>query len=118
MTMANGTPDRAVDDGDRRMRWHFDRRVTVGELLTALGLGLMIYFKINSVVDEFRTANVQMDKRVAILEEKAATQKQIDASQDTQVRDGQQRTREGQQRIEQSLGEIQRYLREPRATRP
>lgn len=88
---------------DRR-QWHFERRITMGEIMTALGLVLMIYFKGNAIIDEFRQANSQMDKRVAILEEKAATQKQIDATQD-------QYMREGQVRIESSLAEIQRFLR-------
>jgi uncharacterized coiled-coil protein SlyX len=90
--------------GDRR-GWHFERRVSLGEVFTAAGLMLTIYFAANSVIGEFRTANATMDKRVSILEEKAAMQKTIDAAQDALTRDG-------QQRIEQSLSELNRFLRE------
>lgn len=95
------------DKMDRR-RWQFDRRVTLGELFTLFSIVAMIYFKGNAVLDEFRLAYTQMDKRVAILEEKANMQKQVDATQDAT-------TLAGQQRIEMSLAEIQRYLRDQRA---
>lgn len=91
-----------------RRRWTFDRRVTMGEVLTAITVLLMIWFKVNAIVDEQRQANTQMDKRVSILEEKVTMQKQIDAAQDQVARDG-------QARIEAALAEIQRFLREQRA---
>lgn len=92
--------------GDRRS-WHFERRVSLGEVVTAAGLMLTIYFAANSVISEFRTANAQMDKRVSILETQLAAQKSIDEAQD-------RLTRDGQQRIEAQLTEIQRYLRDNR----
>ena len=96
-------PYRENEDVDRRS-WHFDRRVTMGEVFTLLGLLATIYFAANSVIAEFRTANATMDKRVSILETQMASQKATDEAQD-------RLTRDGQQRIEAQLTEIQRFLR-------
>lgn len=98
---------RENDEVDRRS-WHFDRRVTMGEVFTLLGILVTIYFAANSVIAEFRTANATMDKRVSILETQMAAQKAIDEAQD-------RLTRDGQQRIEGVLADIQKYLREQRA---
>jgi hypothetical protein len=108
MTDEHDKPENEMND---RRGWHFDRRVTLGELCTFLGLVAMFYFKGNAVIDEFRQANTQMDKRVSILEERASTQKQIDQAQDNTVRDG-------QARIETQLTDIQRYLRDPSRPKP
>lgn len=88
-----------------RRHWHFERRISMGEVLTAIGLILTIYVKGNAIIEEFRTAYAQMDKRVSILEVKADAQKQIDEKQDANTRDA-------QQRIEQALADIQRSLRQ------
>ncbi len=93
---------------DNRRRWQFEKRVTMGELIGALTIVVTIYFAGTNLVNEFRTANATMDKRVSILEERMTAQTRIDASQDSVSRDG-------QKRIEDALVEIQRYLRQPPA---
>lgn len=97
--------DNEGKDMERR-RWQFDRRVTLGEVIGAVGIMSTLYFAGSNLVTEFRTANSTMDKRVSILEERANMQTRIDASQDSVSRDG-------QQRLETSVAEILRYLRDP-----
>lgn len=91
-------------DVDRRS-WTFDKRVTLGEVLTAFGVVLTIYFAGTNIISEFRTANATTDKRLSILEEKASMQQRIDAAQDALTRDG-------LTRIETSLAEMRLVLRE------
>lgn len=85
-------------------RWHLKRQVTVGELLSGIIILGAIYAFGTSLINEMRTANAQMDKRIAILEVKAEAQTKVDDRQD-------QTNRDGQQRIEAALIEIQRSLR-------
>jgi hypothetical protein len=93
------------DDMRDRRGWHFERRVTIGEVIIFVSLVAMLYFKGNAIIEEFRAAYTQIDKRVSILEVQGAMQKDKDAQQDRV-------TQEGQQRIELQLTEIQRYLRQ------
>lgn len=80
-------------------RWRFDRRVSIEGLIqmgiviiAVLGGALKIIDEVKATnaatAAEFRAANAQMDKRVAILEAASATQARIDSSQDSTTRDG------------------------------
>lgn len=97
--------DESYDGNDRRHRWRFDRKVSFGEIVGIISIIGAVYTKGNAILDEFRVTMTQMDKRVAILEEKALAQKDVDKRQDETIRDG-------QQRIEAQLMEIQRVLRD------
>jgi hypothetical protein len=93
------------DEMRERRGWHFSKTFTLGELVSACALGLVIWQGGSAVLNEMRVSNAAIDKRVSILEVKAEAQKQVDEAQDRQIR-------EGQGRIEAQLADIQRYLRD------
>lgn len=65
-----------MTDEDKRDRphWSFDQRINVGHLLTTIGMaaGLFVYAG-------------AIDRRIAVLEEKAAAQRERDIQQDSQA---------------------------------
>lgn len=61
-----------IDERDDREPWHLDKRVNLGHLLTTLSLAVAIFVWASA-----------MDRRVAVLEEKAAVQRERDANQDS-----------------------------------
>lgn len=60
-----------IDERDDREPWHLDKRVNLGHLLTTLSLAVAIF-----------AWGSAMDRRVAVLEEKAAAQRERDSAQD------------------------------------
>lgn len=90
---------------DRRRHWRFDRKFSLDTLIAATLILGAIWGGGSAVLAELRANYAAIDKRVAILEEKATAQKELDKRQDETIRDG-------QQRIEAALQEIQRTIRD------
>lgn len=65
-------PTMSDERADDREPWHLDKRVNLGHLLTTLSLAVAIF-----------AWGSAMDRRVAVLEEKAAAQRERDAGQDS-----------------------------------
>lgn len=68
------TVRRDEPEAPRPHHWSFDQRINVGHLLTTLAMAASLFVYAGAI-----------DKRIAVLEEKAAAQRERDVQQDSQT---------------------------------
>ena len=98
--LINGVACAMKETSEQRKKLHFDPTINAGHLLTFLGMlaALLIGWS-------------TMDKRVLVLEEAKAYQRERDNSQDAAIRDKLAEIREGQMETRRTLEEIRKEIR-------